>query len=151
MVSEIITTNYFWLSKSWNKWISSCTCISFFLKDIGVYVLHQCCSSTTKLVLVKILSIWKSGRRPTRCFATSFALVILLSARFLPANVLRNYWRDQHKTFQDDSLAFVDVRNKGHFVRKCMNARARAFEFLHIKTCKSNFFILRSNSIKFTW
>ena len=78
-------------------------------------------------------------------------LLLLLSSRFLSANVLRNYWRDQHETFQDDSLAFVDVRNEGHFLGKCMHARARAFEFLHIKTCKTNFFILCSNLMKFTW
>jgi hypothetical protein len=33
----------------------------------------------------------------------------------LSANVLRNYWRDHYETFHDDSLAFVDVRNEGHF------------------------------------
>ena len=42
-------------------------------------------------------------------------IIIILSARFLSANVLRNYWKDQYETFQDDSLAFVDVRNEGHF------------------------------------
>ena len=78
-------------------------------------------------------------------------LLLLLSARFLSANVLRNYWRDQHETFQGDSLAFEDVRNEGHFLGKCMHAHARAFEFLHIKTCKTNFFIVCSNLIKFTW
>ena len=72
-------------------------------------------------------------------------LLLLLSSRFLSANVLRNYWRDQHETFQDDSLAFVDVRNEGDFFKKCMHERARAFEFLHIKKCKTNFFILCSN------
>jgi hypothetical protein len=85
---------------------------------------------------------------------TLFLIIILLllpSARFLSANVLRNYWSDQHKTFQYDSLAFVDVRNEGHFFRKCMHAHARAFEFLHIITCKTNFFIFRSNSIIFIW
>jgi hypothetical protein len=78
-------------------------------------------------------------------------LLLLLSAHFLSANVLRNYWRDQHETFQDDSLAFVDVRNKGHFFSKCMHARACAFEFFNIKTCKTNFFILCSTSVKFIW
>jgi hypothetical protein len=78
-------------------------------------------------------------------------LLLLLSARFLSANVLRNYWRDQHETFQDDSLAFVDVQNEGHFARKCMHACARAFEFLHIKTCKTNFFFLCRNPFKFIW
>ena len=78
-------------------------------------------------------------------------ILLLLSARFLSANVLRDYWRDQHETFQDDSLAFVDVRNEGHFFEKCMHARARAFEFLHIKKCKTNFFILCSNWFKFVW
>ena len=66
-------------------------------------------------------------------------ILLLLSARFLSANVLRDYWRDQHETFQDDSLAFVDVRNEGHFFEKCMHARARAFEFLHIKSAKLTF------------
>ena len=78
-------------------------------------------------------------------------ILLLLSARFLSANVLRDYQRDQHETFQDDSLAFVDVRNEGHFFEKCMHARARAFEFLHIKMCKTNFFILCSNLFKFVW
>ena len=64
---------------------------------------------------------------------------VLLSARFLSANVLRDYWRDQHETFQDDSLAFVDVRNDSHFFEKCVHARARAFEFLHIKSAKLTF------------
>ena len=58
-------------------------------------------------------------------------ILLLLSARFLSANVLRDYWRDQHETFQDDAKEF--------FFEKCMHARARAFEFLHIKTCKTNF------------
>ena len=84
-------------------------------------------------------------------FTLFLIILLLLSARFLSANVLRNYWRDQHETFQGDSLAFVDVRNEGHFFRKCMHARARAFEFLHIKTCKTNFFIFCSNSIIFIW
>ena len=66
-------------------------------------------------------------------------IILLLSARFLSANVLRDYWRDQHETFQDDSLAFVDVRNEGHFSEKCVHARARAFEFLHIKSAKLTF------------
>ena len=64
-------------------------------------------------------------------------LLLLLSARFLSANVLRNYRRDQFETFQDDSLALVDVRNEGHFASKCMHVRARAFEFFNIKTCNS--------------
>ena len=41
--------------------------------------------------------------------------LLLLSARFLSANDLRDYWRDQYETFQDDSLAFVDVPNDSHF------------------------------------
>jgi hypothetical protein len=76
-------------------------------------------------------------------------LLLLLSGTFLSSNNLRNYSRDQHETFQDDSLAFVDVPNDSHFFWKCMHARARAFEFLHIKTYKTNFFILCSNSFKF--
>ena len=84
-------------------------------------------------------------------FLIIIIIILLLSARFLSANVLRDYRRDQHETFQDDSLAFVDVRNDSHFFEKCMHARARAFEFLHIKTCKTNFFILCSNSFKFVW
>ena len=87
----------------------------------------------------------------TRFLIIIIIIILLLSARFLSANVLRDYWRDQHETFQDDSLAFVDVRNEGHFFEKCMHARARAFEFLHIKMCKTNFFILCSNSFKFVW
>ena len=84
-------------------------------------------------------------------FTLFLIVLLLLSSRFLSANVLRNYWRDQHETFQDDSLAFVDVRNEGNFLGKCMHALAHAFEFLHIKTCKTNISILCSNLIKFTW
>ena len=51
--------------------------------------------------------------------------LLLLSARFLSANDLRDYWRDQHETFQDDSLAFVDVRNDSHFFEKCMRVHVR--------------------------
>ena len=84
-------------------------------------------------------------------FLIIIIIIIILSARFLSANVLRDYWRDQCETFQHDSLAFVDVRNEGDFFKKSMRERARAFEFLHIKKCKTNFFILCSNSFKFVW
>jgi hypothetical protein len=73
-------------------------------------------------------------------FLIILLLLLLLSARFLSVNVLRNYWTDQFETFQDDSLAFVDVRNEGHFAIKCVHARARAFEFFKIKTCKTNYY-----------
>ena len=84
-------------------------------------------------------------------FLLCFLLLLLFffSGTFLSGNVLKNYWRDEYETFQDDSLAFVDVPNDSHFFWKCMHARARAFEILHIKACKINFFILCSNSFKF--
>jgi hypothetical protein len=54
----------------------------------------------------------------TYCFCPSpnvnivFTLFLLLLLRyFLFVNVLRNYSRYQHETFQDDSLAFIDVSN----------------------------------------
>jgi hypothetical protein len=90
--------------------------------------------------------LWKTEDLFFYCRGNKCLVIILLSARFLSANVLKNYWRDQYETFQDDSLAFVDVRNGGHFFLKM---HARAFEFLYIKTCKTNIFILCSNSFKF--
>jgi hypothetical protein len=45
---------------------------------------------------------------PVSCLSSSPVL-------FLSGNVLRNYSRDQYETFQDDSLAFINVLNDGHF------------------------------------
>jgi hypothetical protein len=78
---------------------------------------------------------------PTRSGGTYWFCSVSSSFCPLSANALRNYWRDQYETFQDDSLAFVDVQNEGNFVRKCMHARARAFEFFHIKSCNVTFFL----------
>jgi hypothetical protein len=49
------------------------------------------------------------------CFLLLLLLLLLFSGTFLSGNVLRNYWSDQYETFQDDSLAFVDVPNDSHF------------------------------------
>jgi hypothetical protein len=65
-------------------------------------------------------------------FFFSSSSFFLFFGTFLSGNVVRNYSMDQYETFQNDSLAFV-------------HAHALASEFLHIKTYKTNFFILYSN------
>ena len=49
------------------------------------------------------------------CFLLLLLFFFFFSGTFLSGNVLKNYWRDQYETFQDDSLAFVDVPNDSHF------------------------------------
>jgi hypothetical protein len=78
---------------------------------------------------------------PKRSFRNILVLLcffFFFSGTFLSGNVLRNYWRDEHETFQDDSLAFVDVPNDNHFFFLKMHPSACTCVW---KTCKTNFFL----------
>jgi hypothetical protein len=103
-------------------------------------------SSHVKLFLFRLC--WIYQQRATKAMkdiiSSSYLLHIFFfissssSVLFYPWIFIRNYSRDEYQTFVDDSLAFVDGPNNMNFVWKFMNARARAFTFLHTNLCWSN-------------